>query len=51
MKQRARLLPIHPDRVKQELLPDGTLRFRLEGPERDFFLQIQNVLQELAPRP
>jgi transcription-repair coupling factor (superfamily II helicase) len=33
------------------LRPDGTLRFRLEGPEHEFFLRIQNVLQELAPRP
>jgi transcription-repair coupling factor (superfamily II helicase) len=33
------------------LRPDGTMRFRLAGPEGDFFGQIQNVLQELAPRP
>ncbi|MBI4164329.1 MAG: hypothetical protein HY508_01185, partial [Acidobacteria bacterium] len=33
------------------LRPDGTMRFRLAGPEGEIFAQIQNVLQELAPRP
>src|SRR3990167_7579190 len=27
------LIPIHPDRVKQELLPDGTLRFEVRDPK------------------
>ena len=47
----ARLTSFVRKRRGTTLRPDGTLRFRLEGPERDFFLHIQNVLQELAPRP
>ena len=32
------------------LRPDGTLRFRLEAPDSEFFCEIQNALQELGPR-